>query len=253
MPRTALVMGVGVGVVVGAFGLMSCTHDQPRPRGAARERCSVRDPVACAIECDEGVDSACEMARDLAPHMFNAAGTVAAAELDAACAAGHATACARVALAMADAGDVEGAYALVEPHCTDRTFFVCDVAAGIGARRPLPSGPFAPVEHHRLIRVPKPTRIPQAYPRFAAVNREEGTTVLAVGVRRDGSVASIRIIQSAGTVFDEHAMFAARRRPWRPARNTYGWPVDSETTLTVRFQYDPPRPPPPKTGMTPPQ
>ncbi len=82
----------------------------------------------------------------------------------------------------------------------------------------------------RLFEAPRPE-----YPPLARARRLEATVELLVRVAADGRVIEAKLVgRPAGFGFDEAARQAALRAIYQPARRN-GQPVESETTLTVRF------------------
>ena len=74
------------------------------------------------------------------------------------------------------------------------------------------------------------------YPRPAAERGLEGTTLLRVTVRRDGTVEDVRVVETSGSpLLDEEAAAAVwKGGPYGPLHSAY----DGETlTIFAHFQY----------------
>jgi TonB family protein len=72
-------------------------------------------------------------------------------------------------------------------------------------------------------------RVEPIYPPFARTARIEGTVVLDAVIRKDGTVDSVRVLESANPVLEKSAADALRR--WRFTKGDR----DVIMTLTVRF------------------
>ena len=77
---------------------------------------------------------------------------------------------------------------------------------------------------------------PVAYvaPDYPPKARVQGTVVLFVRVRRDGSAEEPRVVRSVPEL-DRAAIEAVRRWTWKPAIGGDGKPVDAEVAVPVRF------------------
>ncbi|MCX7885648.1 MAG: energy transducer TonB, partial [Verrucomicrobiae bacterium] len=83
------------------------------------------------------------------------------------------------------------------------------------------------------IRTPQPF-----YPPLARQNGWEGTTVLRVEIRADGTVGAIQILQSTGyKVLDDAAIEAVRAAQFQPARQN-GLPITSWVEIPVTFRLN---------------
>lgn len=216
---------------------VGCAHREATP-GA--ETCTPADTIACAVQCDEGEAGACRQLTTWAPHLLDAQGHIARTTLQGACAAGHPQACAREALHLFNAGNAADAYALVEPMCTDREWYACDVAAEIADAVPLPPrGDFKPHEVAELSSSPLPSAGKSiAFPRVAFEAGAVGSALFLVAVRRDGQVVDVRVRESAGPVLDRAGRFAVRRLVWTPAIDKSGTAVDGLAWYRVQFVID---------------
>jgi TonB family protein len=72
------------------------------------------------------------------------------------------------------------------------------------------------------------------YPARARVAGIQGTVVLHVRVRRDGTTEEPRVARSVPEL-DQAAIRAVRGWSWKPARGEDGKPVDAEVAVPVRF------------------
>ncbi|MDC7684632.1 TonB family protein [Asticcacaulis sp. BYS171W] len=78
---------------------------------------------------------------------------------------------------------------------------------------------------------------PPPYPAQAKARREEGTVVLRLQVRGDGSVGEVQIKQSSGSMrLDNAAATAIQRWRFKPAMQG-GKPVDSWATVPITFGF----------------
>lgn len=94
-------------------------------------------------------------------------------------------------------------------------------------------GPYRPgagITPPAILREVKPD-----YTEEARRRRVEGDVVVEVIVRRDGSVGTIKLIQSLGAGLDERAMDAVRQWRFSPAHR-YGEPVDVVVEVAVEFK-----------------
>jgi periplasmic protein TonB len=93
-------------------------------------------------------------------------------------------------------------------------------------------GPFRPgagIEPPTLLREVKP-----AYTDEARRRSVEGNVELEIVVRRDGSVANLRVLRSLGSGLDQKAIEAVRQWRFGPARRQ-GVPVDVVVEVSVEF------------------
>ena len=75
-----------------------------------------------------------------------------------------------------------------------------------------------------------------SYPRMSRKRGETGTVMLSIQVLADGSVGTVKILQSSGyRRLDEAALQAARKTTFIPATR-FGWNLDSETELSFTFR-----------------
>ena len=98
--------------------------------------------------------------------------------------------------------------------------------AGVGG------GPFragSDIQPPRLIREVKPLYTEEARKRAV-----QGSVVLDVVVRRDGSVGSVAVVRSLGAGLDERAIDAVRQWRFAPAERR-GAPVDVQVQVSVQF------------------
>lgn len=219
-------------LVVSAIG---CAHRSTVP---GDETCTAADTIACAVQCDEGTTSACQRLTTWAPALLDEQGHVPREVLQTGCTNGHAEACAREALHLFNAGNAAAAYNLVEPVCNDREWYACDVAAEVADAVPLPSRDhFEPRKVAELSSSPMPSSAGRtiAFPRIAFEAGAVGSALLVVGVRRDGEVVDVRVVESAGAVLDRAARFVVRRLAWAPAIDKSGNAVDGLAYYRVRF------------------
>lgn len=232
-------MKVVIAVAALAVGV-GCAHRATGATTPGAQTCTPADTISCAVQCDEGEAQACQRLKTWVPGLLDAQGHVARTTLQAACTSGHAKACAREALHLFNAGNAAQAYALVEPMCTDREWYACDVAAEIADGLPLPSrDDFEPRKVVELSSSPLPSSAGKtiAFPRVAFEAGAVGSTQL-VGIRRDGQVVDVRVLKSAGAVLDRAARFAVRRLVWTPAIDKSGAAVDGLARYRVQFVVD---------------
>ncbi len=226
-------------VVVAALAVgMGCAHRVTEASTPGAETCTPADTISCAVQCDEGITSACQRLTRWAPALLDEQGHVPREALQTACTNGHAKACAREALHLLNAGHAAAAYDLLEPVCNDREWYACDVAAEVADAVPLPSRDhFKPRKVAELLSSPMPSSAGKtiAYPRVAFEAGAVGSALLLVGVRRDGQVVGVRVVESAGAVLDRAARFGVRRLVWAPAIDKSGAPVDGLARYRVRF------------------
>ncbi|GAB4345387.1 MAG: hypothetical protein Kow0089_22420 [Desulfobulbaceae bacterium] len=79
---------------------------------------------------------------------------------------------------------------------------------------------------------------PPAYPERARRKRQEGTVLLEVVVRADGSVESLRVEQGSGhRLLDRAALAAVRNWTFEPGRQA-GVPVTMTVQVPVRFELE---------------
>jgi periplasmic protein TonB len=103
---------------------------------------------------------------------------------------------------------------------------------GAGSDGGTGGGPFKPgagIEPPTLLREVKP-----AYTDEARRRSIEGNVQLEIVVRRDGSVANLRVLRSLGAGLDQKAMDAVRQWRFTPARRQ-GVPVDVVVEVSVEF------------------
>ena len=103
---------------------------------------------------------------------------------------------------------------------------------GPGAHAGIGGGPFqagSDIQPPRLLREVKPLYTEEA--RKGAV---QGSVVLDVVVRRDGSVGSVAVVRSLGAGLEERAIDAVRQWRFAPAERR-GAPVDVQVQVSVQF------------------
>lgn len=215
--------------------LGACAHTSTKP---GEETCGVRDPIACAVQCDEGVESACSRLKDLEPSLLEPDRTVSVATLQGACDEGHPKACARRAVHLLREGKPAEAYALAEPHCRAEEWYPCDVAADAIAAIPLDSThPFSAAKGAELAADAflEKSEKTFSYPRTAYEEGKKGTSTILLAIARDGTIVKAKVAKSGGPELDRYALFIARRIKWHPAKNHEGKDVDSYIFHLVRF------------------
>jgi protein TonB len=98
---------------------------------------------------------------------------------------------------------------------------------------------FSPAAPRELSRKPEVTRqVVIPYPDEARRKGIEGTVILRVEVRKDGTVRSVRVLKDPGSGLGEAARKAMTRFRFSPARNKRGRPVDYRLVYKYTFVLD---------------
>jgi TonB family protein len=77
-------------------------------------------------------------------------------------------------------------------------------------------------------------KVPPSYPEHERQSHHEGTVVMYDIIAADGSIEMLKVIESAGPLFDEAAMNAVRQWKYNPAVCD-GVPIRKESEVQVNF------------------
>lgn len=75
------------------------------------------------------------------------------------------------------------------------------------------------------------------YPVAAKENSVEGTVVLTIVVKADGSIGNVKVNRMIDPDLEAEAIRIVRKMPkWTPATNADGKAIESPTTISVKFK-----------------
>ncbi len=103
------------------------------------------------------------------------------------------------------------------------------VASQVGGNRP-----WAPKSDVFVMKQPRRIKVPELPCPASGEMGIEGTVVLKVQLRRDGSVRRVKVSKGIGHGCDQVARRALKRARFQPAVGTDGKPVDYE----LRYEYE---------------
>jgi len=110
---------------------------------------------------------------------------------------------------------------------------------GLGGEKKQAVTDFTPSATRDLSRKPEVTRqIVVPYPEEARRQQIQGTVILNVEVRRDGTVRDVQILGDPGSGLGEAARKALFKFTFAPARDKKGRPVDYRLVYKYRFVLD---------------